>query len=58
MRTTHIKQNWEKNIISFRRGKTKVRLATKERESTTKQLTPLYAEAVNMLDGLVDEEVD
>ena len=28
LKTTHIKQNWRKNIITFRRGKTKVRVPT------------------------------
>ena len=45
-------------MITFRRGKTKVRVPTHPRESTGKELTPLYAESVNMLEGLADEEVD
>ena len=58
LKTTHIKQNWKKNIITFRRGKAKVRVPTQPRSSTGKELTPLYAECVNMLEGLADEEVD
>ena len=45
-------------MISFRCGKTKVWVLTQERAGTSKQLTPLYAEWINMLNGLVDEEVD
>ena len=58
LRTTHIKKNWQKNIIGFRRGKTKVRVPTQERATANKQLTPLYAIAVNLSDGLPNEEVD
>ena len=58
LKTTHIKQNWRKNIITFRRGKAKVRVPTQPHSSTGKELTPLYAEGINMLEGLADEEVD
>ena len=45
-------------MISFRRGKTKVRIITEERVTTPHNTSPLYAEGVHMLDGLADEEVD
>ena len=45
-------------MISFRRGKTKVRLITEERIATPQNTTPDYAEGIHMLDGLADEEVD
>ena len=45
-------------MITFRRGKTKVRVPTHPRASTGKELTPLYAESINMLEGLTDEEVE
>ena len=45
-------------MISFRRGKTKVRIITEERISTPQNTTPLYAEGVHMLDGPAHEEVD
>ena len=45
-------------MISFRRGKTKVRLIIEERISTPQNTTPLYAEGIHMLDGLAEEEVD
>ena len=44
--------------MTFRRGKTKVRVATQPRATTSKELTPLYAESINMLEGLPDQEVD
>ena len=58
LRTTHIKQNWQKNVITFRSGKMKVRVPTQPCAGTSKELTPLYAESINMLDGLTDDEVD
>ena len=36
----------------------KVRVPTQPLTSTNKELTPLYAESINMLDGLADDEVD
>ena len=45
-------------MISFRRGKTKVRIITEERISTPQNTTPLYMEGVHMLDGITDEEVE
>ena len=58
LRTTNIKQNWLHNMISFRRGRTKIRVPTQERTITTKEMTPLYVEEIHMLEGLADEKVD
>ena len=58
LRTVHIEQNLQKNIITFRRGKNKVRVPTQPRVRTSKEVTPLYAESINMLEGLPDEEVN
>ena len=58
LRTAHIKQNWQKNIITFWHAKTKVQVATQQRAVTSKEATPLYAESINMLEGLPDEEID
>ena len=58
LRTSNMKQHWQCNIISFCRGKTKVRIITEESLTTPHNTTPLYAEGVHMLDGLADEEVD
>ena len=33
-------------------------MPTQPRTSTRKKLMPLYAESINMLDGLAEEEVD
>ena len=45
-------------MISFWRGKTKVRVPTQERAKARKQLVALYPKGTNMLDELADEEVD
>ena len=45
-------------MISFRRGHTKVRVLTQEHVATTKGITPLYAEGIDILEGLVDAEVN
>ena len=58
LRTKHIKQIWQKNVITFQRGKTKVRVSTQEWANMSKQMTPLYAESIDMLDGLADDEID
>ena len=58
LRTTNIKQHWQCNMISFRQGKTKVRIITEERVPTALNTSPLYAEGVHMLDGLADDEVE
>ena len=44
-------------MISFQRGRTKVKVPTQEYISTTKEQTPLYVEEVHMLEG-PEEEVD
>ena len=46
------------SIITFQRSKAKVQVPTRPRLSTSKELTPMYAECVNMLEGLADEEID
>mgnify|MGYP000305935661 CR=1 FL=1 len=38
--------------------KAKVRVPTQPQAGTNKEVTPLYAESINMLDGMADEEVD
>ena len=58
LHTANIKQHWQRNMISFRRGKTKVRIITEEQVTTPHNTSPLYAEGVHMLDGLADDEVD
>mgnify|MGYP000512339142 CR=1 FL=1 len=53
-----IKQNWQYNCISFRRGRAMVRVPTQEIASPIKAITPLYAEEVNMLKGLDETELE
>ena len=42
-------------MISFRRGKNKVRIITEERAPTPLNTSPLYVEGVHMLDEEVDD---
>ena len=36
-------QNWRKNTLTFRKGKTKIRVSTQEKVATKKDSMPLYA---------------
>ena len=58
LRTDNIKQHWQRNMISFRCGKTKVRIVTEESLKTPHNTTAFYVEGVHMLNGLAEEEVD
>ena len=58
LRMAYIKQNWEKNVITFCRGKMKVQVLTQPRAGTSKDLTLLYAESINMLDRLTTEKMN
>ena len=58
LRTVHIKRKWKKNTIALRTGKAKVGVPTQSRTGATKELPPLYAESINIMDGLANEEVD
>ena len=56
LKTANIKQNWKQNVLTFRKGKTKVRIPTHNKVTTSKQSLPVHAEAVNMMEGLDEEE--
>ena len=58
LRSANIKQSWEHNCISFRRGRTKVRVPTEEAAAQPKDMTPLYVEDINMLEGVDDKELE
>ena len=58
LRTTNIRQHWQRNMISFRRGKTKVQVVTEERIKMPPNNIPLYVEAVHMLNGFTDDEME
>ena len=45
-------------MITFRQGKTNVRVPTHPRMGTGMELMSLYVESVNMLEGLANEEID
>ena len=50
MRSANIKQNWQHNNLSFRRGRTKVRVRMEENATIPKNNT--------MLEGMEDEELE
>ena len=56
LKTANIKQNWNKNVLTFRKGKSKIRVSTKEKITTSRQCLPIHAEAVNMMEGLDETE--
>ena len=58
LRTANIKQNWRKNTLTIRKGKAKIRVLIKERIAKKTESMPLYAEAVNMMEGLNEKEVN
>ena len=58
LRSANIKQNWQHNNLSFRRGRAKVRVPMEEGALTPKEISPLYAEEIHMLEGLEDEELE
>ena len=57
-KTTNIKQNWNNTILTFWKGKSKIRVSTQEMDNTTQQCLPVHAEAVNMREGLDEAEED
>ena len=58
LRSANIKQSWKHNCISFRRGCAKVRVPTEESAAQPKNMTPIYAEDINMLEGVDDTELE
>ena len=56
LKTANIKQNWNKNVLTFRKGKSKIRVSTKQKITTSRQCLPIHAEAVNMMEGLYETE--
>ena len=56
LKTANIKQNWNQNVLTFRKGKTKIRISTQNEVATNKQCLPIYVESVNMMEGLDEDE--
>ena len=56
VKNSNIKQNWNQNLLTFRKGKTKIRVSTQNKITTSKQCLPIHAEAVNMMEGLDEVE--
>ena len=58
LKTANIKQNWNKNVLTFRKGKTEIRISTQEKVSTTRQCLPVHTESIIMMEGLDEAEED
>jgi hypothetical protein len=56
LRIARMKHNWPKNVLTFRRGGKKIRLHTSKGRAPEKAMAPIYAESVNMLEGLMEEK--
>ena len=56
LKTANIKQNWNQNLLTFRKSKTKIRVSTQNKVTTSKQCLPVHAESVNMMEGLDEVE--
>jgi hypothetical protein len=52
-----MKHDWPKNVLTFRWGGRKIRIHTTKGRAPDKA-TPVYAESVNILEGLMEEEAD
>ena len=53
----NIKENWRKNLLTFRKAKTKIKVSTQDKVATTWDSISLDAEFVNTFEGLDDGEV-
>jgi hypothetical protein len=53
-----MKHDWPKNVLTFRRGGRKIRIRTTKGRTPDKAIAPVYAESVNMLEGLTEEKAD
>ena len=58
LKTSNIKQNSNKNVLTFRKGKNKIRISTEDKVSTARQCLPIHAEVANMMEGLDETEED
>ena len=56
LKTANIKQNWNKKVLTLWKDKSKIRVFTKDKITTSKQCLPIHAEAVNMMEGLDETE--
>ena len=47
LKIANIKQNWDKNILTFRKGNNKIRVSTQNKVSTNRQCLPIHAERLD-----------
>jgi hypothetical protein len=58
LRSARMKHDWPKNVLTFRREGWKVMIHMAKGRTPDKATAPVYAESVNMLEGLTEEEAD
>jgi hypothetical protein len=58
LRTARMKHDWPKNVLTFRWGGQNIRIHTTKGRTPDKATAPVYAESVNMLAGLTEEEAE
>jgi hypothetical protein len=58
LRSARMMHDWPKNVLTFRRGGKKIQIHTTKGRIPDKATAPVYAENVNMLEGLTAEEAD
>jgi hypothetical protein len=58
LRSARMKHNWLRNVLTFQRGGKKIRIHTTKGRIPDKATAPVYAEGINMLEGLTEEEAD
>ena len=46
LKTANIKRNWNQNLLTFRKGKTKIRVSTQNKVATNKQCLPVYNHSI------------
>ena len=56
LKTANIKQNWNKNLLTFRKGKNKIWVPTQNKVSTSRQCLLVHADTISMMEGLDEAE--
>ena len=56
LRHGKIKQNWQTDEITIRKGKKKIRISVKPTNKVRQTDRPLYAEGLNLLEGIEEDE--
>jgi hypothetical protein len=58
LRQARVKQDWQSDRITIRKGKKKLKLSVRTKRGLQTPFRPSMAEGINMMDGMGDEEED